>query len=68
MAGNERSEFSAAFDGLLNQNRQRMNDLYGGAPRATVSTATSTATPVPPSVTGKRRAGRMDGQEFTFEV
>jgi len=59
--------FSSAFDALLDDNRQRLDALYGGWPNA--------STPAPRAATiaafapvGKdRRSGRFDGLDFSFD-
>ena len=60
--------FSSAFDALLDDNRQRLDALYGGRPNA--------STPAPRAATiaafapvGKdRRSGRFDGLDFSFDI
>ena len=67
MARDNGTGFSSTFDDMLDDNRQRLDDLLGRRPSATV-----TATPKPrsPSVersTG-RRTGSAGGRNFSVEV
>ncbi|MFP6749324.1 MAG: hypothetical protein VCD66_17210 [Alphaproteobacteria bacterium] len=66
MTRDRETVFSAAFDGMLEQNRQRLDELYGG-PADRPSPTTSLAPKAPPTTKG-RWAGRVEGREFSFEI
>ncbi len=71
MARDSGSDLSSAFDNMLENNRRRFDDLYGGAPRAAPARPQSPqrrSTPKSAPSSGPRKAGRSEGRNFSFSV
>lgn len=62
------SDFSSAFDALLEKNQQRLDALYGRSPNASTPAPRPAAVAAPVPVGKDRGSGRADGLDFTFDV
>ncbi|MDA1101100.1 MAG: hypothetical protein O2967_19190 [Proteobacteria bacterium] len=68
MTEDRRSDFSFAFDALLDQNRQRLDALYGGSANAGArASRTATVAALGPASEG-RRSARINGLDFSFDM
>ena len=74
MGDDRDASLSSAFDALLDKNRQRLDDLSSTSSRERAKTARPMLAPAQPSASvptpagGKRRTGRSDGREFSFDT
>jgi hypothetical protein len=66
MTRDRESVFSAAFDGMLDKNRQRLDELYGGP--ADRPSPTAPRGPKTPPSANRRWAGHSEGRDFSFEI
>lgn len=73
MARDSGSEFSGTFDHMLDENRQRLDDLLGRRPteapdRQSKPATAERRTERPTESRTGRKSGRGGGQNFSFEV
>ncbi len=62
------SDFSAAFDALLDKNRQRLEALYGGSSKASTPAPRSATVAADVPVSAGRKFGRCKGKDFSFDI